>query len=281
MKNGLYRRKQISLLPGYFVIAILLIIVIVPLALVVIMSLSDWKEFNKNFLSIFETGIQWKNYAAAWIDGNMALYFRNTIIVMIISLTMTNLFASLLAFAIKYFGDRVSKFTYYIALSTMFIPAQALMLPLYNTMSKLHLLNSFFGEALVYTSMAMPLAVMMYTGFYKGISRSLIEAGRIDGCNSFQIYYKIMLPLSKTVMATVIILSGMTIWKDFFVPMILISDMNMKTIAVSMSLFVSEYTTEWSSVCAAMVVQTIPAVIVFVFLQKYFVSGMTAGAVKE
>lgn len=107
------------------------------------------------------------------------------------------------------------------------------------------------------------------------------QAGRIDGCNSFQIYYKIMLRLSKTVMATVIILSGMTIWKDFFVPMILISDMDMKTVAVSMSLFVSEYTTEWSSVCAAMVVQTIPAVIVFVFLQKYFVSGMTAGAVKE
>lgn len=283
MKKGksLSQKKQISLLPGYLVILVLLVIVVVPLALVVIMSLSDWMKFNKNFLSILETGLQWQNYVTAWVDGNMALYFKNTVIVMVVSLTMTNMFASLLAFAIKYFGDRVSKFTYYIALSTMFIPAQALMLPLYNTMSKLHLLNSFFGEALVYTSMAMPLAVMMYTGFYKGISRSLIEAGRIDGCNSFQVYAAVMLPLSKTVLSTVVILSGMTIWKDFFVPMILISDMNLKTIATSMSLFVSEYTTEWSSVCAAMVVQTIPAVIIFVFLQKYFVSGMTAGAVKE
>lgn len=275
-----FRRNQVKLIPGYIVILILLILIIVPLMLIVIMSGSEWTQFNKDFLSIFKTGFQWQNYAKAWSEGNMPLYFKNTFIIMFISLLMTNIFASLLAFAIKYYNNKLSNAAYYVVLSAMFIPAQALMLPLYTTMSKLHLLNSFFGVALVYTGMGLPLATMMYTGFYKGIDRGLIEAAMIDGCNSMQIYMRIMLPLSKTVASTVVILSGMTIWKDFFVPMIMISDMKMKTVATSMQMFVSEFTTEWSSVCAAMIIQTIPAIIIFLLLQKQFVSGVTAGAVK-
>lgn len=275
-----FKRNQLKLLPGYIVILILLLIIVVPLLLIIIMSGSDWNEFNKDFLSILKTGFQWQNYSTAWDKGNMPLYFKNTFIVMLISLAMTNLFASLLAYAIKYYNSKISNLAYYVILSAMFIPAQALMLPLYTTMSKLHLLNNLFGVALVYTGMGLPLATMMYTGFYKGIDRGLLEAAMLDGCNSLQVYAKVMLPLSKTVASTVVILSGMTIWKDFFVPLIVVSDMRLKTVATSMQMFVSEYTTEWSSVCAAMVIQTIPAIIIFLLLQKQFVSGITAGSVK-
>lgn len=280
IERSAFKRNQLKLLPGYIVILILLLIIIVPLLLIVIMSGSNWTAFNKDFLSVFKTGFQWQNYATAWSKGNMPLYFKNTFIIMLISLTMTNLFASLLAYAIKYYNSKVSNLSYYVILSAMFIPAQALMLPLYTTMAKLHLLNNFFGVALVYTGMGLPLATMMYTGFYKGIDRGLLEAAMIDGCNSLQIYARIMLPLSKTVASTVVILSGMTIWKDFFVPLIMISNMSLKTVATSMQMFVSEYTTEWSSVCAAMIIQTIPAVIIFLLLQKQFVSGITVGSVK-
>ena len=280
MGNALTKKRQIAMIPRYISIFVLILLILIPLSLILIMSASDWSAFSKDFLSVFRTGIQWKNYVQAWEQGNMSEYFINTIVVMVLALFMINFFASLLAYSIKYYADKISNLAYYIVLCALFIPAQALMFPLYDVMSKLHLLNTYFGLALVYTGTSLPLATMLYTGFYRSIPKDLVEAASIDGCRSFSIYLRVFLPLSKTIAATVTILNGMTIWKDFFIPMIVVSDAHKKTISTSMQLFVSEYTTEWSSVCAAMVIQTIPIIILFLLLQKQFMEGMTAGAVK-
>lgn len=254
--------------------------VLLPLSLVVYMALSDWNAFCKDFLSLFETGPQWRNFVDAWVLGKMGMHFKNTVIVMIISLFMTNASASLLAFGIKKFTNKWLDRAYYLVLAGMFIPAQALMLPLYNTMSMLGLLNTYFGLALVYSGMALPLATMMYTGFYRGLPRELLEAAEIDGCTSMQVYLKVVLPLSKAIISTVCILSGLNIWKDFYINLIVISDPNKKTVSTSMFAFVSEYTTNWSGVCAAMVIQSLPIIVLYLLLQKQFIKGITAGAVK-
>lgn len=256
------------------------LIVLVPLSLVVYMALSDWSAFSKDFLSIFETGPQWGNFAEAWVVGKMGMHFKNTIIVLVISLFMTNVSASLLAFGIKKYANKWLDKAYYLVLAGMFIPVQALMLPLYNTMSMLGLLNTYFGLALVYSGMALPLATMMYTGFYKGLPKELLEAAEIDGCSPLKTYFKVALPLSKSIITTVSILSGLNIWKDFYINLIVISDPNMKTVSTSMLAFVSEYTTNWSGVCAAMVIQSLPVIVLYLLLQKQFIKGITAGAVK-
>ena len=264
----------------YIIVFIAVIIVIVPLSLVILMSLSDWSAFQKNVFSIFETGPQWSNYLEAWTVGKMGPYFKNTIIVLAMSLFMTNFSASLLAFSIKEFGKKFSNIMYYVVLAGMFIPVQALMLPLYNTMSSLGLLNTYFGLALVCSGMSLPLATMLYAGFYRNLPKEMLEAAEIDGCSSFGSYLRIAIPLSKTIITTVSILSGLTIWKDFYINIIIISDVKMKLISTSMLSFVSEYTTNWSGVCAAMVVQSIPIITIYLILQKQFVNGITAGAVK-
>ena len=264
----------------YLVIMVTVLVIIVPLSLVFLMALSDWSAFQKNVFSIFETGPQWENFVEAWKIGKMGLYFKNTIIVLVLSLFMTNISASLLAFSIKNFNRRFNNIMYYVVLAGMFIPVQALMLPLYNTMSALGLLDTYFGLALVYSGMALPLATMLYAGFYRNLPKELLEAAEIDGCSSFGAYLRVALPLSRTIITTVSILSGLTIWKDFYINIIVISDVNMKLISTSMLSFVSEYTTNWSGVCAAMVVQSIPVIALYLLLQKQFVNGIVAGAVK-
>ncbi|MBQ3090849.1 MAG: carbohydrate ABC transporter permease [Oscillospiraceae bacterium] len=264
----------------YLVVMVAVLVVVVPLSLVVLMSLSDWSAFQKDVFSIFETGPQWQNFVEAWEVGKMGLYFKNTLIVLVMSLLMTNVSASLLAYSIKKFDTRFSNTMYYVVLAGMFIPVQALMLPLYNTMSALGLLNTYFGLALVYSGMGLPMATMLYAGFYRNLPKELLEAAEIDGCSSFGAYLKVALPLSKTIITTVSILSGLTIWKDFYINIIVVSDANMKLISTSMLAFVSEYTTNWSGVCAAMVVQSIPVIALYLLLQKQFVNGITAGAVK-
>ena len=264
----------------YLVIMVTVLVIIVPLSLVFLMALSDWSAFQKNVFSIFETGPQWENFVEAWKIGKMGLYFKNTIIVLVLSLFMTNISASLLAFSIKNFNRRFNNIMYYVVLAGMFIPVQALMLPLYNTMSALGLLDTYFGLALVYSGMALPLATMLYAGFYRNLPKELLEAAEIDGCSSFGAYLRVALPLSRTIITTVSILSGLTIWKDFYINIIVISDVNMKLISTSMLSFVSEYTTNCSGVCAAMVVQSIPVIALYLLLQKQFVNGIVAGAVK-
>ena len=265
---------------SYLIVIIAIIIIIIPLSLVLIISMSDWGTFQKNIFSVFETGPVWSNYTRAWIEGKMAGRFLNTGIVLMISLLITNGCASLLAFGIKKYAAKVGNITYYIVLAGTFIPVQALMLPLYNTMSSLHLLNTYFGLALVYSGMAIPLATMLYCGFYRSLPGELLEAAEIDGCRDLKTYFSITLPLAKPIITTVSILSGLTIWKDFYINLIVISDVHKKLISTSMLSFVNEYTTEWSGVCAAMVMQSIPVILIYLVLQKQFIKGITAGAVK-
>jgi raffinose/stachyose/melibiose transport system permease protein len=162
----------------------------------------------------------------------------------------------------------------------IFIPVQAVMLPLLSTMKSAGLSNNLFGIALVYTGMNLPLALMLYCGYYRGIPNELLEASVIDGCRSIQTYLFIILPLSKTIVSTVVILSGLQIWRDFFVPLILSSSTKTKTIAISLMHFIGFYNYDWTGICAAMMMQSLPMLIIFVFLQKYFLSGVVAGAVK-
>ena len=265
---------------AYFVVIIAVLVIIIPLTLVILISMSDWKEFQKNLFSVFETGPVWENYIRAWVDGKMTSRFVNTAVVLFISLFITNVCSSLLAFSIKKYAARISNLAYYLVLAGMFIPVQALMLPLYNTMAMLHLLNTYFGLALVYSGMAIPLATMLYTGFYRSLPGELLEAAEIDGCSPLQSYLTITMPLSKPIIATVSILSGLTIWKDFYINIIVISDVHKKLVSTAMLSFVNEYTTEWSGVCAAMVIQSIPVIIIYLLLQKQFIKGITAGAVK-
>lgn len=265
---------------AYFVVIVAVLVIIIPLTLVILISMSDWKEFQKNLFSVFETGPVWENYIRAWVDGKMTSRFVNTAVVLFISLFITNVCSSLLAFSIKKYAARISNLAYYLVLAGMFIPVQALMLPLYNTMAMLHLLNTYFGLALVYSGMAIPLATMLYTGFYRSLPGELLEAAEIDGCSPLQSYLTITMPLSKPIIATVSILSGLTIWKDFYINIIVISDVHKKLVSTAMLSFVNEYTTEWSGVCAAMVIQSIPVIIIYLLLQKQFIKGITAGAVK-
>lgn len=265
---------------SYVTIGLWMLIIAVPLSFVVLIALSDWNAFNKNIFSVFETGPVWENFVRAWVNGKMSKRFLNTGIVLVISLSITNICASFLGYSIKKYSSRFSSMVYYLVLAGTFIPVQALMLPLYNTMSKIGLLNTYLGLALVYSGMAIPLATLLYGGFYRSLPGELLEAAEVDGCGSLRTYFSITLPLAKPIITTVCILSGLNIWKDFYINLIVISDVNKKLVSTAMLSFVNEYTTEWSGVCAAMVMQSLPVIIIYLLLQKQFIRGITAGAVK-
>ena len=271
-------RKRAPVL-SYVVLIFVAAAILFPLLNILLVSLSEKKALSRDYFSVFYQPTL-SNYPEAVVKGHMVQYFLNTLVVMAIALVIIMFAAALCAYAIKRFHYQGVNFSYYLLLSGMFIPVQAVILPLFRTLKIFGMVNSHFGLALVYAGMSLPLAMMMFTGFFRSIPNELIEAGTIDGCGIMRAFFAIILPLSKTIISTVIILSGLTIWRDFFLPLVLITTAAKKTLAIGLLAFVNEFSLDWTRMCAAMVLQTLPILVLFLSLQKYFVEGVVAGAVK-
>lgn len=255
------------------------LLMIFPLLYIAIISVSDISSFSKNMFS-FIGDLRLSNYAEAWKRAKFTQYGFNTIVVLATALTLIVLTSSLCAYGVRRFKFKEVGFMYYFLISGLFIPVQAVILPLFKTLKTFGLLNSLIGLAIVYTALQLPLSMMIFTGFYKSVPKELEESATIDGCGPMKAFWLIIFPLSKTTVATVAILCGLTIWRDFFIPMVITTVPEKKTLGVGLLSFVDEFSMDWTKMCAAMVMQTIPIIVLFLSLQRYFIGGAVAGAVK-
>jgi raffinose/stachyose/melibiose transport system permease protein len=200
---------------------------------------------------------------------------------MVLSVVVINSISSICAYGMRRYKFREIKFLYYLLLTGFFIPDQVIILPLFKLLKLFHLIDTLLGLIVVYAGKGLAFAMMLYVGFYKSIPKELDESSMIDGCGPFRTYWRILLPLTRPVIATVTILSGLAIWRDFFIPLVLIITPSKKgTLALGMLRFMGAFSIEWTKMCAAMVIHTVPIIILFLLLQKYFVSGIITGSVK-
>jgi raffinose/stachyose/melibiose transport system permease protein len=260
---------------------LLSLLIILPIFYILTVSVSSPQGFADNFFS-FLSDFKVENYVIAWTQGRISTYMLNTVVVCVVAISIVIFTASFCAYGISRFNHKYKEvgLVYYLIISGLFIPVQAIILPLFKLMKTFHLLNSLFGLALVYISANLPLSMMLFAGFFKSIPRELEEAAVVDGCGPYKVYWKIIFPLSKTIMATVTILAGLNIWRDFFIPLVIVTEPTKKTLGIGLLAFVNEFSLDWPRMCAAMVMMTIPIVALFIALQKYFISGAVAGAVK-
>ena len=159
-------------------------------------------------------------------------------------------------------------------------PATMLLLPMYIMLVKLHLMNTYLGIVVMYSATALPFCIWQMKGYYDTIPTSLEEAGRIDGCNQFQIFYRIILPLASPALVITALFSFMASWTEYVVAAQILQDTEMWTLPLGLKSFESNMGTEWGLYGAASVIVTIPVVILFLSLSRWLVSGLTLGSVK-
>lgn len=169
----------------------------------------------------------------------------------------------------------------YIVLIAQVLPGSLLIIPLFIILSDLGLLNSFFGLIIMYITFAVPFCTWMMKGFFDTIPRSLEEAARIDGAGELDIFFRVVLPLTRPGMAVTAFFSFITGWNEYLFASICMRDYAKWTLSVGLSSFQGQYATNWTNLMAGSVIITVPIVILFICLQKYLVGGMTAGAVKQ
>lgn len=262
----------------YVTVILITIVMLLPFAWMLSASLKLSSEVFVFPIEWIPSNPQWHNYADIWTKIPLALFIYNTSKLTII-VTLLQLFTSSFAayaFAKLDFPYKNALFLGYIA--TIAMPWQVYMVPQFLLMREFGLNNTHL--ALICLQAFTAFGVFLMRQFYMSIPTELCEAARIDGMNEYQIWAKIMLPLSKPALSTLTIFTFVTTWNDFLGPMIYLTKTELKTIQIGLRMFISQYSAEYGLIMAASVVALIPVLIVFLSLQRFFVEGVASSGLK-
>lgn len=263
----------------YLALIVWSLIVIFPLYTMFVNSFKPQKEIFKNPFGLPET-FTIAGYEAAWKMGNFGTYFQNTIIVTVISLTLILILGSMAAFALARWKSKVTTVLYIFFIAGLMIPIRLGTIDIVRLVKAMNLQDTIWGLIPIYVAMGMPIATFVLTTFIQELPSELFEAARVDGASRWQIYYKVVLPLVRPALATVTIFNMIKIWNDFWFPLVLIRSEKARTVALGVSLLFGQYRTDWTRALAVLSLAAIPLLILYIFLSKQFIKGLTAGAIK-
>jgi len=260
--------------------------VVFPMIWVAYSSLkADDTIFRDTFALPPAGDLRWDNYARAWGEARFGDYFLNSVVVTAVSVTLIVYLGALAAYALSRFRVRGGPVVFWLFLAGLMIPAQLAMVPLFFELRALGLLNSRMGLILVYTANGLPFAIFILAGFFRSLPRTLYEAAIIDGCGEFDAFRRVMLPLARPGLVTVAIFQFIGVWKEYFFAFMLIGgdiDGAARTLPLGLAnlAITAQYRSDYGMLFAGLVLVTLPILLVYVFLQKHLVKGVTAGALK-
>ena len=255
------------------------LLVLVPIFAIFMTTFKTPAEMYENVLGLPSSfGID--NYVSMFRDQSMGVYFKNSVSVTLVSVVLTIFFASLVAYAITRMNGWLGNTIFAFFTIGMMVPAQVNMIPLYQLIFNLGLTNSLIGLIIVNLSVTLPVAVFILTGFMKSLPKSLFEACAIDGATNWQVYAKVVIPLSLPSLSATSIFLFVMHWNDLLYPLLFITKDEYKTLPLALLEFQGEYITNYPMLFTGVIIASMPMIIAYIFLQRYFVAGMTAGAVK-
>lgn len=266
-------------IPYHIIMIIWSLIAMAPVWLLLINTLKPKKEIYINPFGLPRT---WTldNYRYIISDNNFFSYFRNSFIVVVVSLAVILLLGSLCAYALAHWRTRTSRGVYFFIIVGMMLPIKIATIRLLEIMKTLGLLNTLWSLFPIYIAMGLPVAVFILTEFIRGLPGELYEAGFMDGAGRFMIYRKIVLPLIRPALATVAIYNLVPIWNDLWFPLIFINVENQKTVLLAVTRLQGQYTTDWPKLLTILSLSALPVILLYLTMSKQFVKGLTAGAVK-
>ncbi len=224
--------------------------------------------------------LAWENFARAWTYPHTLFnqYALNSLIIAVVSTALAVFLNALSGFAFAKYNFPGKTVLFYIVLATLMVPFQITMIPTYVTVAKLGLINNYWGVILPGTASAF--GIFLVRQFMQSIPNELLDAARIDGCSEIGIFWRIMVPLSRTVLAVLALLTFLYRWNDYLLPLLVLNRQQMFTLPIGITNFIGEYQADWSLVMAASLVSIVPTVGLFIFFQRYFVSGIAMTGMK-
>lgn len=282
--RNLARNRIKRRLPWWILALVLLVIAFIwvfPFIWMVSASLKTSAEIFAGGLGLIPEALQWENYYRAWEDGNFRIYLLNTVIVTVATVVIVVFRCALAGYVLGRYRFPGSRLVIGILVATLFVPTGYTIIPIVKLSLELGLLDQLGGMILALAGGANVAAILIYAGYFRGMPAELEEAAIVDGAGFLRTFLQIMLPLSMPVTATVGILTFLFTWNAFFLPLVFsFSNPALRTVSVGMQAFVGENSTDWPGMAAAGVISLLPIIVLFAFMQRYFIEGI-AGAVKS
>lgn len=221
-----------------------------------------------------------RNFSDAIHGSTFFLWFKNSAILTIGSVLLCTICAALAAYAIARMRFRGSNVLFALSTALMVVPPVVMLLPLFILFTNLNLVSTYQGVILIYAGLTLPFSIYMLTNFFRSIPHELIESAVTDGARNFGVLWRIVLPLSAPALVTLVVVNGLWVWNELLIALVFLPSDNLKTLMVGVTVFQSKYNLNVPVTMAGMLLASVPMLLVYLFGQRFFIRGLTAGAVK-
>ena len=272
--------KLLKLVGHRFAILLYLFFALLPLYWLMKIAVTPDKLLYSEGVKLWPSEFTWMNFELVFTQSEFPTFFINSAIVSSATAVITTVIAAAAGYAFCRFKFRGKLIISGLLLITQMFPLVMVLAPIYKIMAPLGLTNSLLGLVIIYTAFNVPFAVFLMQSFFDSIPRDLEESAMVEGCTRFTALYKVIVPLTLPGLAATLGFVFTAAWSEMLFALMLISDSSVSTFPVGLLNFVSKFAVQWGQMMAAGVLALIPACIFFVFIQRYLVQGLTAGAVK-
>lgn len=284
MINNLKFRKasigtKVFIIISLVIMSIYVLLIAYPIFNMVLSSFKSTRDILKSPFGL-PSEFDFHNYKVLWVDKHFDVYFFNSILITAFSMAFVVFFGSMASYGISRYKFKGNTLVYMLFLSGIMLPLKAAVIPLFMIIKKMNLVNTRWSVIFIFMAMGIPSTVFILSGYMKTVPKEMEYAARIDGCKDFSIYSKIFMPLSAPSIALVTIYNAVPIWNDFFFPLVFLQSEKAKTLPVGLSSFFGQNSTNWSLLFTGLSLAIVPMIIIYLFMSKYFIKGLTAGAVK-
>lgn len=256
---------------------ILSLVILIPVAMLLLNSVKNVTESASMSLKL-PTSFHFDNFVTVFKDGNILRSFWNSLLISSLTSVITIITSSMAAFVMTRNRTRLNRYIYVLFLVGLIVPMNYI--TTMKVLQLLHIINTFTGIILLYSATFIPFTVFLFYGFVSGIPKELDESAVIDGSSGGGLFFRIIFPLMKPVSVTALIINFLNCWNDFVLPLYFLNSSGKWGMIMTMYNYFSQYISSWNLVSAAMLINLVPILVVYVLGQKYIISGMTAGAVK-
>ena len=259
------------------ILGVFSLIAILPIVGILVTAVQD-----PNGLGSFGSfdGIHLGNFGDAWTQGHFGSYLRSSTIVAVTVVVVASAFSLLAGYAFGLMRFRGSEVLFYVLLLGLIVPTEAIIVPLYYDLRDLNLTDTYWALILPQIATSVAFGTFWMRAFFRTVPRSLIEAARIDGASTWFILWRVLLPLARPAVLTMVVLLFMWTWNEFLLALVMVSSENLRTAPLGLAFFSGRNTTDFALLSAGSVIVATPVVLVYVFLQRHFIRGMLSGAVK-
>jgi raffinose/stachyose/melibiose transport system permease protein len=243
-------------------------------------SVKSRTDYFINPFSVWGLKLTWDNYLTMISQFKILNLFANSFYISFFSIILLLCFGTVASYAFAKLKFTGKNFIYLLVISTLFIPVQATIIPLYVFFSRIHLVNTYWSVVFIYVGMFIPEVILLMTSTFRGIPDELIEAAKLDGAGFFDVLRYVIIPMGRSAIVLCIIFYFIVTWNDLFSPMILLQSMDKRTVMVALAALLSRYSGDPTFQFAGLVLASIPAILVYAVFQQYIIKGISAGATK-